>query len=80
MKMALMLLCYQMKHKIIPVDTNRLPLKSQTFQTEVSVYRGSTEREDFTIQTLNPSNGITPRIENHTVYFEVNEEVHLEQR
>ena len=65
--------------QVIPVDTNRLPLKSQTFQTEVSVYRGSTEREDFTIQTLNPSSGITPRIENHTVYFEVNEEVHLEQ-
>lgn len=65
--------------QVISTDLNRHPLANQTFQTEINVYRGSATQENFTIQPLTPSNGITPTIDGNVVTFEVRKDTPLEK-
>ena len=65
--------------QVISTDLNRHPLANQTFQTEINVYRGSTTQENFTIQPLTPSNGITPTIDGNVITFEVRKDTPLEK-
>ena len=65
--------------QVISTDSNRYPLTSQTFQTEINVYRGSSTQENFTIQPLSSLNGIAPTINGNVISFEVNKNIPLEK-
>ena len=43
----------------IPTNSSRVPLSSTTYSTDIIVYRGTTQRTDYTIGTIKSANGIT---------------------
>ena len=45
--------------QVIPTDSSRKPTSSVTYSTDIQVYKGTTQRTDFTIGTINSANGIT---------------------
>ena len=43
----------------IPTNINRVPTSNATYYTDIIVYKGSTQRTDYTIGTVSSSKGIT---------------------
>lgn len=55
----------------IAVDVNRMPLKSETFYTDIQVYEGSNVRTDYSIGNIPSANGITVTKTSSRVNFAV---------
>ena len=45
--------------QVIPTNSSRKPTASTTYYTDIQVYKGTTQRTDYTIGTINSANGIT---------------------
>ena len=57
--------------QVIPTDSSRKPTSSATYSTDIQVYKGSTQRTDYTIGTINSANGITVSKTSSRVNFAV---------
>ena len=57
--------------QVIPTDSSRKPASSTTYSTDIQVYKGSVERTDYTIGTINSANGITVSKTSSRVNFAV---------
>ena len=57
--------------QVIPTDSSRKPASSTTYSTDIQVYKGSAERTDYTIGTINSANGITVSKTSSRVNFAV---------
>lgn len=45
--------------QVITTNASRVPTTSATYYTDIQVYKGTTQRTDYTIGTVNSANGIT---------------------
>ena len=45
--------------QVITTNASRVPTTSATYYTDIQVYKGTTQRTDYTIGTINSANGIT---------------------
>lgn len=45
--------------QVITTNASRVPTASATYYTDIQVYKGTTQRTDYTIGTVNSANGIT---------------------
>lgn len=45
--------------QVITTNASRVPTASATYYTDIQVYKGTTQRTDYTIGTINSANGIT---------------------
>ena len=57
--------------QVIPTNSNRVPTSSTTYFTDIQVYKGTTQRNDYTIGTVNSANGITVSKTSSRVNFAV---------
>lgn len=59
--------------QIIPTDPYRNPLQTQTFTTNVTLFKGTTQVTEFTIGAITSANGITATVNNtnKTISFSV---------
>ena len=57
--------------QVIPTNSNRVPTSSTTYFTDIQVYQGTEQRNDYTIGTVNSANGITVSKTSSRVNFAV---------
>lgn len=57
--------------QVIPTTTNRVPVVNGEYYTDIIVYKGSTQRTDFTIGTISSGGGITVTKTSSRVNFAV---------
>ena len=57
--------------QVIPTNSNRIPTSNATYFTDIQVYKGTTQRNDYTIGTVNSANGITVSKTSSRVNFAV---------
>ena len=57
--------------QVIPTNSNRVPTSSTTYFTDIQVYKGTTQRNDYAIGTVNSANGITVSKTSSRVNFAV---------
>ena len=57
--------------QVIPTNSNRVPTSSATYFTDIQVYKGTAQRNDYTIGTVNSANGITVSKTSSRVNFAV---------
>ena len=64
--------------QVIATDSNSVPFKNETFETEVLIYQGSFQKTEFTIDVPTASDGITPSVDGNIVKFSVNDSTPIE--
>ena len=57
--------------QVIPTNSNRIPTSNATYFTDIQVYKGTTQRNDYTIGTVNSANGIAVSKTSSRVNFAV---------
>ena len=57
--------------QVIPTNSNRVPTSSTTYFTDIQIYKGTAQRNDYTIGTVDSANGITVSKTSSRVNFAV---------